>query len=67
MERLCFTFEIAAGTEAEYDRLHQEIWPELVNAILDIGYRNYSLFRRDTQVICVCECHPVDGTSSWSP
>lgn len=58
MERFCHTFEIAAGTEAEYDRLHHEIWPELAAAIVDAGYRNYTLFRRGTQVICVCECHP---------
>jgi L-rhamnose mutarotase len=62
MERLCFTFEIAPGTEAEYDRLHRDIWPELADAILDAGYRNYSLFRRGTAVICVCECHPDVAT-----
>ena len=62
MERLCFTFDIAPGTEAEYDRLHNEIWPELAAAILDVGYRNYSLFRRDTSLICVCECHPDVAT-----
>jgi L-rhamnose mutarotase len=58
MERLCFIFEIAEGKEAEYDRVHQEIWPELVDAIIDVGYRNYTLFRRATRVICFCECHP---------
>lgn len=58
MERLCFTFEIVAGTEAEYDRMHRDIWPELADAILDAGYRDYSLFRRGTQVICVCSCIP---------
>jgi L-rhamnose mutarotase len=62
MERLCFTFDIAPGTEADYDRLHKEIWPELAAAILDVGYRGYSLFRRDTSVICVCECHPDVAT-----
>ena len=58
MERLCFTFELFPGTEAEYDRIHAEIWPELAGAIADVGYRNYSLFRRGTHVICYCECHP---------
>ena len=33
MERLCFTFEIRPGTEDEYKKRHDEIWPELVNAI----------------------------------
>lgn len=58
MERLCHAFEIVAGTEAEYDRMHAEIWPELAAAIHDSGYRDYTLYRRGTSVICVTECHP---------
>ena len=56
--RLCFTFEIRPGTEAEYKRRHDEIWPELVGVIKDAGISNYSLFRRGTQVIAYCECEP---------
>ena len=37
MERLCFTFAIRPGTEAEYKRRHDEIWPELVADIQDAG------------------------------
>lgn len=62
MERLCFTFDLYEGTESEYDRMHAEIWPELAAAIVDVGYRNYSLFRRGQRVICVCECHPDVAT-----
>src|SRR6185437_11727188 len=58
MERLCFTFEIRPGTEDEYKRRHDEIWPELVDAIKDAGFANYSLFRRGTQIIAYAECHP---------
>ena len=58
MEYLCHTFELVPGSEEEYDRRHREIWPELANAILDVGYRDYRLFRRGTSVICVAECHP---------
>ncbi len=63
MERLCHAFVLTEGSEAEYDRMHAEIWPELVAAIVDSGYRDYSLFRRGTHVICVCECHPDVATS----
>ena len=31
MERACFYLRIFPGTEAEYDRRHAEIWPELVD------------------------------------
>jgi L-rhamnose mutarotase len=63
MQRYCFTFEIREGAEAEYKRRHDEIWPELVAAIKDAGISNYSLFRRGTQVIAYCECHPDAATA----
>ena len=63
MERICFTFEIRPGTENEYKRRHDEIWPELVEAIRDAAFRNYSLFRRGTQVIAYAECHPNVATA----
>lgn len=58
MERLCFTFTIRPGTEDEYKRRHDEIWPELVEAIQASGFTNYSLFRRGLQVIAYAECVP---------
>ncbi|MCF8542998.1 MAG: L-rhamnose mutarotase [Candidatus Nanopelagicales bacterium] len=58
MQRLCFTFELHEGAEAEYKRRHDEIWPELVSAIKDAGFSNYSLFRRGTQVIAYAEIEP---------
>ena len=63
MERLCFTFEIKPGTEAEYKKRHDEIWPELVEAIKDAGLANYSLFRRGTEIIAYVECHPDRETA----
>jgi L-rhamnose mutarotase len=63
MERICFTFELRPGTEEEYRRRHDEIWPELVEAIQQAGIRNYSLFRRGTQVIAYAECHPDVATA----
>lgn len=63
MERVCFTFEIRPGTEAEYKKRHDEIWPELVQAIKDAGQSNYSLFRRGTTVIGYVECEPDAATA----
>ena len=65
MERLCFTFEIRPGTEAEYKKRHDEIWPELVDAIKQAGFENYSLFRRGTQVVAYVECQP-DAASAFA-
>ena len=63
MERICFTFEIYPGKEAEYKRRHDEIWPELVTAIRDAGIKNYNLFRSGTQIIAYAECHPDVATA----
>lgn len=51
MERLCYTFELAPGMEAEYERRHAEVWPEELTAITDAGFSNYSLFRRGREVV----------------
>lgn len=58
MERLCFTMTLRPGREAEYERRHHEIWPDMVEALHRSGYRNYSLFRRGLTVIGYAECHP---------
>jgi L-rhamnose mutarotase len=59
MERLCYTFDLAAGQEEEYERRHAEVWPELVEALRAAGFSNYSLFRRGREVIAYCECEPT--------
>jgi L-rhamnose mutarotase len=63
MERVCFTFEIRPGTEDEYKKRHDEIWPELVDAIKDAGFANYSLFRRGTTIVAYVECEPDAATA----
>jgi L-rhamnose mutarotase len=63
MQRICFLMEIVPGQEAEYERRHAEIWPDLVAALQDAGVRNYSLFRRGTSVIAYAECHPDAATA----
>lgn len=63
MERVCFTFEIYPGAEAEYKKRHDEIWPELVEVIRSAGQTNYSLFRRGTTVVGYLECEPDAATA----
>jgi L-rhamnose mutarotase len=63
MERFCFRFAIREGTEAEYERRHDEIWPDAIDAIRSAGITNYSLFRRGTTIIAYCECEPDAATA----
>ena len=50
MDRAVFYLRIFPGTEAEYDRRHAGIWPDLVEEIRESGLRNFSGFRRGTDV-----------------
>lgn len=63
MERVCFTFDLYEGAEAEYKKRHDAIWPELVAAIKDAGFANYSLFRRGTQIVAYAEVSPDLATA----
>jgi L-rhamnose mutarotase len=63
VERFCFTFSIKPGTEQEYKRRHDEIWPEMVQALHESGIRNYTLFRRGLEVIAYAECEPDARTA----
>jgi L-rhamnose mutarotase len=55
--------EIIPGREREYDRRHDEIWPELVAELQRAGVRNYTLFRRGVTVVAYAECHPDAATA----
>jgi L-rhamnose mutarotase len=59
MERLCYVFELAPGQEEEYLRRHEHVWPEMIDAIKEAGFSNYSLFRRDREVYAYAECEPT--------
>lgn len=61
MERACFYLRLFPGTEIEYDRRHAEIWPELVTEISESGLRNFSGFRRGTDVWYFVEADDVQA------
>jgi L-rhamnose mutarotase len=63
MERVCFTFEIYEGKESEYEKRHAEIWPELVTALKECGFNNYSIFRRGLNVVGYVEVVPDSKTA----
>lgn len=62
MERLCFLISLFDGTEKEYDQRHDDIWPEMEEALAEAGFTNYSLFRMGTEVIGYAECVPSIAT-----
>lgn len=44
MIRQAFVMSLHAGQEAEYQRRHQPIWPELEAVLKQHGVHNYSIF-----------------------
>jgi len=58
MERVCFTFDIYDGKVAEYEKRHTEIWPELVEALHECGFTNYTIFRRGLTAVGYLEAVP---------
>jgi L-rhamnose mutarotase len=47
MERICFLLKIRAAKLAEYKQRHARIWPEMIDALRQAGWHNYSLFLRE--------------------
>jgi L-rhamnose mutarotase len=44
MQRVAFKMQLKPGFEAEYKKRHDEIWPELSQALTDAGVSDYSIF-----------------------
>ncbi len=44
MPRLAFKMKLFPGKEAEYQKRHDDIWPELSQLLKDHGISDYSIF-----------------------
>lgn len=62
-ERYVFMMNLIEGQEAEYQRRHDEIWPEMEEALRRCGYTDYSLHRRGTLVVGVATMVPDAATA----
>lgn len=45
MQRIGRIRRLKAGAEAEYERFHRAVWPEVLAAIQRAGIRRYTIFR----------------------
>ncbi|HEX2404885.1 MAG TPA: L-rhamnose mutarotase [Acidimicrobiia bacterium] len=46
MRRIGFVLKVRPELIGEYRRRHQEVWPEMLEALNRTGWHNYSLFMR---------------------
>ncbi|MGA9669999.1 MAG: L-rhamnose mutarotase [Terracidiphilus sp.] len=42
--RICFLLKVRAEKVDEYKARHAHVWPEMLDALRETGWRNYSLF-----------------------
>ena len=47
MQRVCFLLQVKKDRLAEYKVKHEAVWPEMLQALRQTGWHNYSLFLRD--------------------
>ena len=57
-ERGCFSMVIDPRAATFYDNLHANPWPEMLEAIAEAGYRDYTGFRRGAHVVYVGRYYP---------
>src|SRR5215472_8151146 len=47
MQRVCFLLKVRPERLDEYKSRHRAVWPEMLAALRETGWRNYSLFLRE--------------------
>ena len=65
MTRVAFKMKLKSSKIDEYKKRHNEIWPELKNAISNAGISNYSIFY-DEETGILFAYHEMSGSPcSW--
>jgi L-rhamnose mutarotase len=60
--RVCFRSAVQPALIAEYKRRHAAVWPEMLRALKDAGWNNYSLFLgEDGLLVGYLECDDFDA------
>jgi L-rhamnose mutarotase len=63
MKRFALTLDLKDDEHliSEYERLHQQIWPEIVKSITSSGILNMEIYRLDTRLFML-----IDATNEFS-
>ena len=62
MGQHAWVLEVRPGYEEEYKKRHDEIWPEMVDALKKAGIRNYSIFRHGLTLFGYFETEDLEKT-----
>jgi L-rhamnose mutarotase len=60
-ERVCFVLKVRPDRLDEYRERHRSVWPEMLEALADTGWHNYSLFLgEDGTLVGYLECQDFE-------
>ncbi len=51
------------GTEEAYDKAHAQVWPEMLALLKQVGFAQYSIFRRETLLFLYLQAE--DFEAAW--
>jgi L-rhamnose mutarotase len=64
MKRFAFKMHLKSGCEAEYERRHRALWPELEQHLSEVGVFDYSIFLdRETGILFAVQKNRGFGNS----
>lgn len=52
-QRVCFVLQLRPDRMDEYLTVHEKVWPEMLDALSAAGWRNYSLFVRESDGLVI--------------
>ncbi len=68
MKRFAFKMKVKPGFEAEYEKRHDEIWPDLVKVHSDAGISDYSIYLDpETLILFAFQKQTDDNTTADLP
>ena len=64
MQRVAFRLRVQSDKLAEYKRLHQEVWPDLLADMRAASIRNYTIFADGPELFGYLECDDWDAANA---
>jgi L-rhamnose mutarotase len=64
MKTVAFTMKLKPGAGAEYQRRHDELWPELARVLREAGISDYSIFLDETTGTLFAVQKQADGSAA---
>ena len=63
--RVCFQLQVKPESIPEYTRRHAAVWPDMLRALKETGWNNYSIFlRQDGLLIGYFETESLDAAQA---